>query len=69
MSDSCATPWTVAYQALLSLGFSRQEYRSALSFLSPGDLPELGIEPTSPALQVDSLRLSHSCIAEANTAL
>ena len=45
-----ATPWTVAYQAPLSMGFSRQEYWSALPFPSPGDLPNPGIEPRSPAL-------------------
>ena len=45
-----ATPWTVAHQAPLSMGFSRQEYRSGLPFLSPGDLPDPGIEPMSPAL-------------------
>ena len=45
-----ATPWTVAYQAPPSMGFSRQEYWSGLPFLSPGDLPDLGIEPISPAL-------------------
>ena len=45
-----ATPWTVAYQALLSVGFSRQEYWSGLPFPSPGDLPDPGIEPRSPAL-------------------
>ena len=50
-----ATPWTVAYQAPRSMGFSRQEYRSGLPFPSPGDLPNPGIEPGSPALQVDSL--------------
>ena len=49
MSDS-ATPWTVAHQVLLSMEFSRQEYWSGLPFPSPGDLPEPGIEPTSPAL-------------------
>ena len=43
------TPWTVAYQALLSMGFSRQEYWSGLPFLSPGDLPNPGIEPASLA--------------------
>ena len=46
-----ATPWTVAYQAPVSTGFSRQEYWSGLPFLSPVDLPNLGIEPGSPALQ------------------
>ena len=49
------TPWIVAYQAPLSMGFSRQEYWSALSFPSPGDLPDLGIEPRSLSLQADSL--------------
>ena len=58
VTKSCttlATPWTVACQALLSIGFPRQEYRSRLPFPSPGDLPDPGIEPISPALQVDSL--------------
>ena len=50
-----ATPWTVAYQAPLSLGFSRQEYWSGLPFPSPGNLPDPGIEPGSPALQADAL--------------
>ena len=50
-----ATPWTVAYQAPLSMGFSRQEYWSGLPFPSPGDLPNPGIEPRSPALQADAL--------------
>ena len=44
------TPWTVAHQAPLSLGFSRQEYWSGLPFPSPGDLSDPGIEPRSPAL-------------------
>ena len=50
-----ATPWTVAHQAPLSMEFSRQEYWSGLPSLSPGDLPEPGIEPRSPALQAESL--------------
>ena len=50
-----ATPWTVAYQAPLSMRFSRQEYWSGLPFPSPGDLPDPGIEPGSPALQADAL--------------
>ena len=50
-----ATPWTVAHQAPPSMGFSRQEYWSGLPLPSPGDLPDLGIEPRSPALQADSL--------------
>ena len=45
-----ATPWTVAYQASLSMGVSRQEYWSGVPFPSPGDLPDPGIEPGSPAL-------------------
>ena len=49
------TPWTVAYQAPLSLGFSKQEYWSWLPFPSPGDLPNPGIEPGSPILQADAL--------------
>ena len=57
-----ATPWTVAHQAPLSTGFSRQEYWSGLLFSSPGDLPDPRIEPTTPAftaMQADSLLLSH----------
>ena len=49
------TPWTAAYQAPLSVGLSRQENWSGLSFPSPGDLPDPGIEPRSPALQADAL--------------
>ena len=50
-----ATPWTVAYQAPPSMGFSRQECWSGLPFPSPGDLPDPGIEPGSPTLQADTL--------------
>ena len=50
-----ATPWTVARQAPLSMEFSRKEYWSGLPFPSPEDLPNLGIEPQSPALQADAL--------------
>ena len=49
------TLWTVAHQAPLSMGFSKQEYWSGLPFPSPGDLPNPGIEPRSPALQTDTL--------------
>ena len=49
------TPWTVAYQALQSMEFSRQEYWSGLPFPSPRDLPNPGIKPGSPALQADAL--------------
>ena len=58
VTKSCltlVTPWTVACQAPLSMGFSRQEYWSGLPFLSPGDLPDPGIEPGFPALQANSL--------------
>ena len=50
-----ANPWMVTYQAPRSTGFSRQEYWSGLPFPFPGDLPNPGIEPTSPALQTDAL--------------
>ena len=43
------TPWTVAHQLLLSMGFLRQEYWSGLPFPSPGDLPDPGMESVSPA--------------------
>ena len=49
------TLWTVAYQAPPSMGFFRQEYWSGLPFPSPGDLPEPGVKPGSPALQADAL--------------
>ena len=54
-----AAPWTVAHQAPLSVEFSKQEYWSGLLFPSPGDLPDPGIKPTAPAIQADSLLLSH----------
>ena len=53
LAKSCptlATPWTIAGQVPLSMGFSRQEYWSGLPFPSPGDLPKPGIEPGSPTL-------------------
>ena len=50
-----AIPWTVAHQAPPSTEFSRQEYWSGLPFPSPGDLPDPGIEPGSPAFQADAL--------------
>ena len=49
------TLWTVAYQASLSMRFSRQEYWSGLPFPSPGDLPDPGIEPGFPTLEADAL--------------
>ena len=54
-SVTLATPWTVAGQAPLSMGFSRQEYWSGLPFPSPRDLPNPGIKRRSPSLQEDSL--------------
>ena len=59
LSNSSVTPWTVAHQAPLSMGFSRQEYWRGLPFPFLGDLPNPGIKLTSPALPVDSLLLSH----------
>ena len=50
VSDSFATLWTTAHQALLSMGFPRQEYWNGLPFPSPGDLPNPGIQPVSPVL-------------------
>ena len=50
-----ATPWTISYQAPLSMEFPRQEYWSGLPFPSPADLPNAGTEPRSPALQADTL--------------
>ena len=68
-----ATPWTVVYQAPLCMGFSRQECWSGLPFPSPGDLPDPGIEPGSPALQVDFFyhlshqgKSLHSCLTLCN---
>ena len=58
-----ATPWTVAYQAPLSLGFSRQEYWGGLPCPSLGDLPDRGIKSKSPAMQANALRLSHQSLA------
>ena len=59
MSNSFETLWTGAHQTPLSMGFPRQEYWSGLPFPSPRDIPDSGMEPVSPALQVDSLPLSH----------
>ena len=59
VSNSFGTPWTVAHQAPLSMEFFRQEYWSGLPCPPPGDLPEPGTEPAAPALQTESLPLSH----------
>ena len=59
ISNSFVTSWTVAHQASLSMGFSRQECWCGLPFLSPGELPDLRIKNVSPAWQVDSGPLSH----------
>ena len=61
-----ATPWTVAYQAP---PFSRQDHWSGLPFPSPGDLPDVGIEPRSPALQADSLPSEPFSLNTLNTLL
>ena len=59
VSNSFMTSWTIAHQAPLSVGFPRPEYWSGLPFPPPRDLPDPGVKPASPALQVDSLLLSH----------
>ena len=68
-----ATPWTAAYQVPPSIGFSRQEHWSGLPFPSSGDLPNPGIEPRSPALQVDTLpselQLAHKHLSTQSTRL
>ena len=58
------TLWTVAHQAPLSMEFSREENLSGLPFPSPGDLPNPWVEPAFPALQVNSLPLSHMWVKE-----
>ena len=57
-----ATPWTVAEQAPLSMGFPKQEYWSGWPFPSQGDLPDPGIKPASAPLQAYSLLLGHQGI-------
>ena len=63
------TPWTIAHQACLCMGFSRQKHCSGLPRSPPGDLPDPGIELRSPALQADSLPSeppgNHICIINA----
>ena len=62
VSPDSVTSGTITYQAPLSMGLSQQEYWNGLSFLPPGDLPNPGIKPSSPAspaLQVDFLLVSH----------
>ena len=62
VTKSCptlVTPWTVAHQGSLTMGFPRKEYWSGLPFPSPGDLPSTRIKPRSPVLQAVSLLLSH----------
>ena len=61
------TLWTVACQAPLFMGFSRQEYWSGLPCSSPGDLPDKGIEPRSPTLQADTLLSEPSGVDFLNT--
>ena len=61
LCPTLATPWTVACQVLLSMGFPTQEHWNGLPFPLPGDLPNPGIEPVSPALQADALPLTACC--------
>ena len=58
MSDSFVTPWTVAHQSPLSMGFPRQEYWSGLQLPPSGDFLDPGVKSASPAFHVDSLPLS-----------
>ena len=70
MSDSFVTPWTVTHpppQAPPAMEFSRQHYWSGLPFPSSRDLPNPGIESSSPAWQVNSLSLSHLRSSEIDT--
>ena len=60
MSDAFVTPWAIAHQGPLSMELHREEYWSGLSFPSPRDLPNPGMEPTSPAWPADSLPLSQT---------
>ena len=53
IANSLRSPWTVAHQTSLSMGFPRQEYWSGLPFPSPGYLPDSRIEPESPTWQAD----------------
>ena len=56
-SDSLRPPWAVAHQAPPTMEFSRQDYWSGLPFPSPGNFPDPGIEPWSPALQADAFTI------------
>ena len=60
----CATPRTVAYQAPLSMGFSRQEYWSGVPFPSPGDLPNPGIKSESPVAPVSKAKKRYKDIIQ-----
>ena len=62
--STLATTWTVACQAPLSMGLSRQEYWSVLPFPSPGDLSYPRIEPRCPALQADSIHRQVLCVGD-----
>ena len=62
-----ATPRTIGLQASLSMGFPRQEYWSGLPFPPPGDLPDPGMEPDSPTLQVDFLLESSGWLGPSGT--
>ena len=60
------TPWTIAHQASLSMGFSRQEYWSELPCPPPGDLPDPGVKHGYPALQADTLPCEPQASASSN---
>ena len=66
MFNSFVTPWTVACQAPLSMGFSRQEYWSGLPFPSPGDLPDLGIKLRSPLTSEPPGKTLHGLDSQVN---
>ena len=69
MLDSFVNPWTVACQAPLSMGFPKQDYWSGLPSPSLEDYPDPGTKPESPALQADSLLLSHQGSPVKNSAI
>ena len=62
MSDSFVTPWTIARQAPLSMGFPRGEYWSGLPFPSPGNLSDPRIKPKSPSLAAAAVKSLQSCL-------
>ena len=61
------TPWTIAHQAVLPIGFSRLEWVAIFFFSSPGDLPDSGSQPMSPVLQTDTLMTEPPGLSRTNT--